>query len=119
LKKTLADGVQDVIVSKRLVDAPAIDRQPRQPYRPRRCSGSWRHRGSRRVSGSRPRKEPGDQSQESPHQTAGDLQETDEEFAVDVARQIYDNAMIQAGLVVDPLIMVERNYKILNRAVQG
>jgi molecular chaperone HtpG len=48
-----------------------------------------------------------------------DLQETDEEFAVDVARQIFDNPMIPAGLVVDPLIMVERYYKILNRAVQG
>jgi hypothetical protein len=34
-----------------------------------------------------------------------------------VARQIHDNAMIQAGLVVDPLAMVERNYRILGRVV--
>jgi hypothetical protein len=27
--------------------------------------------------------------------------------------------MIQAGLIVDPLEMVERNYKILNRVVQS
>jgi molecular chaperone HtpG len=47
-----------------------------------------------------------------------ELQKADEEFARDVARQIFDNAMIQAGLPVDPLVMVERNYKILNRAVQ-
>ena len=45
-----------------------------------------------------------------------DLQKSDEPFAAEVAAQIYDNAMIQAGLVVDPLAMVERNYKILNRA---
>ena len=37
----------------------------------------------------------------------------------EVAKQIHDNAMIQAGLVVDPLEMVERNYKILNRVVQN
>jgi len=98
---------------------PGDDRQPRQPYDLVDAAGPG---GIAVREGSRARdleKEPGDQSQESPHQTAGDLQETDEEFAVDVARQIYDNAMIQAGLVVDPLIMVERNYKILNRAVQG
>jgi len=45
------------------------------------------------------------------------LQKTDSAFAADVALQIYDNAMIQAGLVVDPLVMVARNYKILNRAL--
>jgi molecular chaperone HtpG len=46
-----------------------------------------------------------------------ELAKTDESFAGDVAMQIYDNAMIQAGLVVDPMVMVERNYKILNKAV--
>ncbi len=46
-----------------------------------------------------------------------DLVKKDEEFAGDVAAQIYDNAMIQAGLVVDPMVMVERNYKILGKAV--
>ena len=46
-----------------------------------------------------------------------ELIETDESFAVEVAQQIYDNAMIQAGLTVDPLEMVERNYRILNKAV--
>jgi molecular chaperone HtpG len=34
-----------------------------------------------------------------------------------VAQQIHDNAMIQAGLIIDPLVMVERNYKILNKAI--
>jgi molecular chaperone HtpG len=47
------------------------------------------------------------------------LHDRDEAFAVEVARQIHDNAMIQAGLVVDPLAMVERNYRILGRVVEG
>jgi molecular chaperone HtpG len=44
------------------------------------------------------------------------LREKDAGLAAEIARQIHDNAMIQAGLVVDPLAMVERNYKILARA---
>lgn len=46
-----------------------------------------------------------------------ELVKSDETFAKEVAFQIYDNAMIQAGLTVDPLEMVERNYRILNKAV--
>jgi molecular chaperone HtpG len=46
-----------------------------------------------------------------------DLVNSDEGFAAEVALQIYDNAMIQAGLTVDPLEMVERNYRILRKAV--
>ena len=45
------------------------------------------------------------------------LVDSDENFAAEVAMQIYDNAMIQAGLTVDPLAMVERNYRILKKAV--
>ena len=43
--------------------------------------------------------------------------DSDEMFAAEVALQIYDNAMIQAGLSVDPQEMVERNYRILQKAV--
>ena len=46
-----------------------------------------------------------------------ELVDSDESFAAEVALQIYDNAMIQAGLTVDPLEMVERNYRILHKAV--
>ena len=44
------------------------------------------------------------------------LRETEATFAGDVVEQLYDNAMIQAGLVVDPMEMVRRNYRILERA---
>ncbi|OGR04526.1 MAG: molecular chaperone HtpG [Deltaproteobacteria bacterium RIFOXYD12_FULL_50_9] len=46
------------------------------------------------------------------------LKETDELFAKIIAEQIVDNAMIQAGLLVETRNMVERSYKILERVVQ-
>lgn len=46
----------------------------------------------------------------------GALRQTDADFAADLAWQIYDNARIQAGLDIDPLEMVRRNYRILERA---
>ncbi len=47
------------------------------------------------------------------------LRESDADFARDVVEQLYDNAMIQAGLMVDPMVMVQRNYRILERAAGG
>jgi molecular chaperone HtpG len=46
------------------------------------------------------------------------LRATDEEFAKNVVQQIFDNALIQAGLMVDPRQMVERSYRILERATK-
>jgi molecular chaperone HtpG len=46
------------------------------------------------------------------------LRGTDEAFAGDVIEQVFDNALIQAGLMVDPRRMVERSYKILERATK-
>lgn len=42
-------------------------------------------------------------------------QEKDPEFAKDVIGQIFDNARIQAGLLVDPQDMVSRSYRILGK----
>jgi molecular chaperone HtpG len=44
-----------------------------------------------------------------------DLRVKDQDFAKELAEQIYDNAMIQAGLLIDPQQMVSRNYPILER----
>ncbi len=44
-----------------------------------------------------------------------DLQEADSEFAAMLVEQIYDNAMIQAGLLVDSQEMVGRSYRIMER----
>jgi len=47
------------------------------------------------------------------------LRGTDEDFAKSVVHQILDNALIQAGLMVEPRKMVERSYNILERATKG
>ncbi|MBW2329024.1 MAG: molecular chaperone HtpG [Deltaproteobacteria bacterium] len=44
-----------------------------------------------------------------------ELRVKDQDFAKDVVEQIFDNAMIQAGLLVDPQQMVKRNYRILEK----
>jgi molecular chaperone HtpG len=44
------------------------------------------------------------------------LRESDAVFAGDLVEQLYANAMIQAGLLVDSMEMVQRNYRILERA---
>ena len=43
------------------------------------------------------------------------LRESKQDFARDITEQIFDNAMIQAGLLVDSQKMVNRNYRILER----
>ncbi len=43
------------------------------------------------------------------------LRKSDADLAGDVAEQIFDNAMIQAGLLVDSQKMVSRNYRILEK----
>ncbi len=117
LKKTLEDKVADVIESKRLVDSPAMIVNP---------DGYMTSSMERIMAASRMEKglthEASKKNLEvnlsSPLiKQLADLVKSDESFASDVAFQIYDNAMIQAGLVVDPMVMVERNYKILSKAV--
>jgi len=117
LKKTLDDKVADVIESKRLVDSPAMIVNP---------DGYMTSSMERIMSASRMEKGLAPESSKknleinlaSPLiKQLADLVKSDESFASDIAAQIYDNAMIQAGLVVDPMVMVERNYKILGKAV--
>jgi len=119
LKKTLEDKVADVIVSKRLVDSPAMIVNP---------DGHMSSSMERVIAMSRQEKGV------FPEATKKNLEinaknplisrlaemiKEDEDFAGEIARQIYDNAMIQAGLLVNHLEMVERNYRILNRVAQG
>ncbi len=117
LKTSLDDKVADVIESKRLVNSPAMIVNP---------DGHMTSSMERIMAASRMEKgitpEASKKNLEinlaSPLiKQLAELVKTDESFASDVAAQIYDNAMIQAGLVVDPMVMVERNYKILNKAV--
>lgn len=118
LKETLKDQVADVIVSKRLVDAPAMIVNPdgyMTSSMERVLAASRAEKGLGLDGGSKKNLEINPKNPII--KRLAELQKEDADFASDVALQIYDNAMIQAGLVVDPLVMVERNYKILNRAI--
>jgi molecular chaperone HtpG len=116
LKQTLGDKVADVVESKRLAHAPAMIVNPdgyMTSSMERVMAASRREKGLTPTSS----KKNLEINTASPLiKQLAELQKSDEPFAAEVAAQIYDNAMIQAGLVVDPLAMVERNYKILNRA---
>ncbi len=116
LKQTLGDKVADVVESKRLAHAPAMIVNPdgyMTSSMERVMAASRREKGQAPMSS----KKNLEINTASPLiKQLAELRKSDEPFAAEVAAQIYDNAMIQAGLVVDPLAMVERNYKILNRA---
>jgi hypothetical protein len=45
-----------------------------------------------------------------------DLRVKDQDFAKELTEQIYDNAMIQAGLLVGPQQMVSRSCRIMERS---
>ncbi len=115
LKETLKEQVAEVSVSKRLVDSPAVIVNP---------DGFMTSSMERIMAAGRFEKgikpEFGKKNLEiNPNnpliRRLSELVTEDESFAGEIARQIYDNAMIQAGLLVDPLEMVARNYRILNR----
>ncbi len=118
LKKALENKVADVIVSKRLVDAPAMIVNP---------DGHMSSSMERVIAMSR--QEKGLLSENSKKnleinlknpliKRLAEMKDEDETFATEIAEQIYDNAMIQAGLLVNHLEMVERNYRILDRAAK-
>ena len=47
-----------------------------------------------------------------------EVKDKNRDFAADVANQVFDNAMIQAGLLVDSQQMVSRSYRILEQISQ-
>ena len=116
LKKALAGKVADVLVSKRLVNSAAMIVNPdsHMTSSMERVLNMSRKESGGMIEGSKKNLEINIKNPLV--QKLADLKDVDEEFAKEVALQIYDNAMIQAGLIVDPLEMVERNYRILNKA---
>ncbi len=119
MKKELESKVADVVVSKRLVDSPAMIVNP---------DGHMTSSMERIMAANRKEKGLGAENSKKNLEInpknpliiqLAELYKKDGDFAGDVAKQIHDNAMVQAGLVVDPLEMVERNYKILNRVVKS
>ncbi|MHB1043790.1 MAG: molecular chaperone HtpG [Eubacteriales bacterium] len=112
LKGVLGDKVDEVRQSSRLVDSPAIivnldenltSSMQRVMQAMNRDLGNLgrkalevntRHKLIKRLAG---------------------LREEDPEFARLVAEQVYDNAVISAGLAIEPRAMIERIYRILDR----
>ncbi len=120
IKESLGGRVKEVIVSKRLVGSPAIIVNP-DGYM---TSTMERVMQAARLEKGEPLQEPGNKNLEinTEHPLIKQLsllRGTDEEFAKSVIEQIFDNALIQAGLMVDPRKMVERSYNILERATKG
>ncbi len=122
MKKVLEKTVADVIVSKRLVDSPAVIVNPdgyMSSSMERILAANRKEKGVVDMPGMGGSKKNLEINMKNPLivQLAR-LQKKDEKFATEVALQIHDNAMLQAGLLVDQLEMVERNYRILSRVVE-
>ncbi len=120
IKDALGERVKEVIASKRLVDSPAIVVNPdgfMTSTMERVMQAAQLEKGETVT----------DVSNKSLEINTGHplikqlsmLRGIDEEFAKNVVQQIFDNALIQAGLMIDPRKMVERSYKILERATKG
>ncbi|MEN8257281.1 MAG: molecular chaperone HtpG [Thermodesulfobacteriota bacterium] len=114
MKDSLGDKVKEVVTSKRLVDSPAIIVNP---------DGVFTSSMERILKASNQEHQISTKNLEintshSLIKGLADMRVKDEEFAKSIVEQIYDNAMIQAGLLVEPRTMVERNYKILERALK-
>ena len=120
IKDSLGERVKEVIVSSRLVDSPAIVVNP-DGYM---TSTMERVMQVAQMEKGEAITDAGNKNLEinTSHpliKQLSILRATDEEFAKNVVQQIFDNALIQAGLIVDPRQMVERSYKILERATKG
>ncbi|WP_028580433.1 molecular chaperone HtpG [Desulfogranum japonicum] len=116
IKERLAGKVQDVKVSTRLVDSPAMivnvdGYMTSSMERVMQASGqdnplSMGSKKDLEINASSPL-----------IKKLAQLRESDTDFAGEVVEQVYTNALIQAGLMVDPMELVSRNYRILERAV--
>jgi molecular chaperone HtpG len=119
IKNSLGERVKEVIVSSRLVDSPAIVVNP-DGYM---TSTMERVMQAAQMEKGEAITDVGNKNLEinTAHpliKQLSMLRATDEEFAKNVVQQIFDNALIQAGLMVDPRQMVERSYRILERATK-
>ncbi len=120
MQEVLEKNISEVVVSKRLVDAPAMIVNPDGHMSSTMERILFASRKEQGIPGMESSKKKLEINPKNPLIVKlAELHKTDGSFAGEVAKQIHDNAMIQAGLVVDPLEMVERNYKILNRVLEN
>ena len=120
IKDSLGEQVKEVVASNRLVDSPAIVVNP-DGYM---TSTMERVMQAAQLEKGETLPDAGNKNLEinTAHpliKQLSTLRGTDEDFAKSVVHQILDNALIQAGLMVEPRKMVERSYNILERATKG
>lgn len=119
VKEVLGERVADVIESKRLVDSPAmiVNQDGYMTSTMERVLSAAKHENP--MLGAEKSKKNLELNMKNPLViNLVELKGKEEDFAKEIVEQIYDNAMLQAGLNVDPLSMVERSYRILSKAVQ-
>ncbi|MCL2457740.1 MAG: molecular chaperone HtpG [Desulfobulbus sp.] len=118
MKEVLGDRIQDVKASGRLVDSPAMIVNV-DGYMTSSMERILKASGQDQAFGMGSKKDMEINGASPLIKNLAGLRESDAEFAKDVVEQLYDNATIQAGLLVDPMVMVRRNYRILTRAAGG
>lgn len=114
LKETLGDRVSEVKESRRLVDSPAVILNQDS------MMTSSMQRVMQAVNkdmGAIGKKTLEINTRHALIKRLATLREKDADFAKIAAEQIYDNALISAGLLADPRGIVERMYQILERAL--
>lgn len=118
MKEVLGERIQEVKTSTRLVDSPAMIVNV-DGYMTSSMERVLKASGQNEAFGMGSKKDMEINGKSPLIKQLATLKESDVAFARDVVEQLYDNAMIQAGLMVDPMVMVQRNYRILERAAGG
>lgn len=117
MKEVLGDKVKEVKPSTRLVNSPAmiVNADGYMTSSMERILAAQGRGGKDNPMMMTGKKEMEINPASSLIKKMADLRAKDQDFAKEIAEQIYDNAMIQAGLLIDPQEMVNRNYRILER----
>ncbi|MBV5318313.1 MAG: molecular chaperone HtpG [Desulfobulbaceae bacterium] len=115
MKEILGERIAEVKASSRLVDSPAMIVNV-DGYMTSSMERLLKASGQNEAFGMGMKKDMEINAASPLIKKLAALRASDVTFAGDVVEQLYDNAMIQAGLLVDPMTMVKRNYRILERA---
>jgi len=114
MKEVIGEKVKDVVVSSRLEESPAIIVNPDGMFTSSMERVMRATNQEHIISGKNLEINTGH------HLIKGlaDMRVEDENFAKNLIEQLFDNAMIQAGLMIEPRSMVERSYEIMERALK-
>ncbi len=117
MKEALGDRVQEVKASSRLVDSPVMIVNV-DGFITSSMERILKASGQKDPFGAGMKKDMEINGASPLIKKLDALREQDAVFAKDVAEQLYESAMIQAGLMIDPMEMVRRNYRILDRMAE-